>query len=138
MMLSAISQAEVLLKTSNGQNISFTSLKGKWVIFNYWAGWCHTCIDEIPELNRFYLQHKNDPVALFAVNYDALSIEKQKKLIKKFKIKYPSLINDPAQELKLGDIKGVPVTFIFNTQGQLTKTLYGGQTEQSLNQIISQ
>ena len=135
--LSPLSQAEVLLKDSSGHHTSFSTLKGKWVLINYWAGWCQTCIEEIPELNRFYHSHKNDPVALYAVNYDALPNAEQKALIKRLNIRYPSLLQDPGEQLKLGDIRGVPVTFVFNPQGNLVKTLYGGQDMASLNKVIA-
>jgi thiol-disulfide isomerase/thioredoxin len=137
MALTSISQAEVLLKDTHGNSTFFSDLKGKWVLINYWAGWCQSCIDEIPEFNRFYQKHKKDPVALFAVNFDALPLFEQKNLIKQFKINYPNLLKDPANELRLGDITGVPVTFIFNPKGLLIKTLYGGQTADTLDQIIA-
>ncbi|AUH71391.1 thiol-disulfide oxidoreductase [Legionella sainthelensi] len=136
MAISTISQAEVQLKDIQGNTISFSSLKGKWVLINYWASWCKTCIDEIPELNRFYQKHEKDSVALFAVNYDELPLHKQKNLIKKFNILYPSLASNPAFALGLGDIMGVPVTFIINPQGELVNTLYGGQDISSLDSAI--
>lgn len=135
--LSSIGQAEVPLKDIQGNTISFSSLKGKWVLINYWAGWCKSCIDEIPELNRFYQKHEHDPVALFAVNYDELPLHKQKRLIKKLNILYPSLTSNPAFALGLGDIMGVPVTFIINPQGELVHTLYGGQDIKSLDSAIT-
>ncbi len=130
--------AEALLKDTFGHNIPFSSLKGKWVFINYWASWCETCVDEIPEFNRFYTNHKNEAVALYAVNYDALPLPEQKLLIKKFNINYPNLLKDPAQDLQLGDITGVPVTFVFNPKGQLIKKLYGGQTAKTLEKVIAE
>lgn len=129
-------QAEALLKDTSGHSIPFSSLKGKWVFINYWASWCETCVDEIPEFNRFYKNHKNDSVALYAVNYDALPLLEQQLLIKKLNINYPNLLKDPARDLELGDITGVPVTFVFNPKGQLVKKLYGGQTAKTLERVI--
>lgn len=135
--LSTISSADVVLQDTQGKNTPFSSLKGKWVLINYWAGWCETCIDEIPEFNRFYNNHRNDPIALFGVNYDALPAVEQNNLIKQFNISYPSLLNDPGRALELGDIRGVPVTFVFNPKGELVQTLYGGQTAETLNQVVA-
>lgn len=132
------SASEVLFHDTQGQSIPFSSLKGKWVLINYWAGWCQTCLDEIPEFNRFYQSHQKDPIALYAVNFDALPLFEQKNLIKRFGISYPNLLKNPAQDLNLGDITGVPVTFIYNPEGKLVKTLYGGQTAQSLDEEIAQ
>lgn len=138
LLFTSSAQAEVMLKELQGQNIPFSALKGKWVLINYWAGWCKTCVEEIPEFNRFYQQHKKEAVALFAVNFDSLPVIQQKSLIKQLHIDYPNLLNDPASELNLGDIVGVPVTFVFNPQGVLIKTLYGGQSVKSLNQVINE
>lgn len=137
MAQATFAQTPVFLQDVNGQKTSLDDLKGKWVLINYWAGWCQTCIEEIPELNRFYLNHKKDPVALYAVNYDSPPLFEQNNLIRKLNISYPSLTNDPARELNLGDIRGVPVTFVINPKGVLVKTLYGGQTSESLDQVIS-
>jgi len=135
--VTASCQADVLLKDTEGHSISFSSLKGKWVLINYWAGWCKTCIEEIPELNRFYHKHGDKDVALFSYNYDALPLYRQNQMIKKFHITYPSLLADPSFALGLGDIVGVPVTFIFNPKGELIDTLYGGQNVETLEQAIA-
>lgn len=137
MTTTTFSQADVLLKDAQGHDISFSSLKGKWVLINYWASWCNTCIAEIPAFNQFYRKHENESVALFAVNYDALPANKQSRLIKKFNIQYPSLLTDPSFALGLGDITGVPVTFVFNPEGTLVNTLYGGQDVRNLEQAIA-
>lgn len=130
--------AETVLTSIQGDNIPFSSLKGQWVYINYWASWCDTCINEIPEFNKFYQTHKDSKkIALYAVNYDALPAKAQLKLIHQFKIDYPSLLKDPASSLNLGDITGVPVTFVFNPEGKLVKTLYGGQSAKTLNQVMS-
>ncbi|CEK09141.1 TlpA disulfide reductase family protein [Legionella hackeliae] len=121
----------VTLTTINGERITFSSLQGKWVFINYWASWCQPCLDEIRELNRFY-QQQQAKVALFAVNYDMLPADEQLGLIKKYNIRYPSLQNDPAKQLHLGSIPGVPATFVFNPQGKLSQILYGPQTVASL------
>jgi thiol-disulfide isomerase/thioredoxin len=137
MIATSLAQADTILSDVYGKTISFSSLKGKWVLINYWASWCKSCVDEIPELNLFYQKHQNDPVALFAVNYDALPLYKQKRLIQQLQIKYPSLSTNPAMTLGLGDIIGVPVTFVINPQGKLVDKLYGGQSIKSLDAAIS-
>lgn len=125
----------VTLQDVNGHKIPFSALQGKWVLINYWASWCEPCLAEIPELNRFYEENKHKNVVLFAVNYEGLSPATQKKLIREVGIRYPSL-NDPAEVLQLGDIRGVPVTFIFNPEGQLARALYGGQSARGLKRFL--
>ena len=129
--------ASAVLQDMRGQKISFSDLQGKWVLINYWASWCQPCIDEIAELNQFYEINKKNSVALFAVNYDALPVDMQQQLIEQFNIRYPSLQRDPGRDLQLGQIRGVPVTFVFNPEGELSDTLYGGQTAESLKEAVA-
>ena len=128
--------AETVLQDIAGKKVSFSDLKGKWVFINYWASWCQPCMDEIPELNRFYEQHKDRDVALFSVNFNGSRFSGYEELIQALDIRYPVLKNDPADSLNLGDIRGVPVTFVFNPNGELSQTLYGGQTLRSLNKVL--
>jgi thiol-disulfide isomerase/thioredoxin len=136
-LFAAQSFAEPVLHKINGEEIPLSSLQGKWVYINYWASWCQPCLDEIPELNRFYEQHKNENIAMFAVNYDSLPVTQQEVLIKQLGIQYPALKEDPRPLFHLGHINGVPVTFIFNPEGVLAETLYGGQTANSLHQVLA-
>ena len=125
-----------ILEEINGRPFSFSQLEGKWVFINYWATWCQFCLDEIPEFNRFYDRYKNQDIQVFAVNFDGLPIVKQKKLIKQLDIHYPSLKYDPSNILHLGDIQGLPITFVFDPQGHLNTKLYGGQTYDRLNKLL--
>ena len=47
------------------------SLSEDVLVINYWAEWCKPCIEEIPELNRFYQVHAKR-VLLVGINYDRL------------------------------------------------------------------
>ncbi|STX50042.1 thiol-disulfide oxidoreductase [Legionella busanensis] len=134
-LLSVTASYAAVLTTLNGEKIPFTSLKGKWVLINYWASWCQPCLDEIKELNQFYQLNK-DKIYLFAVNFDELSNHEQLGLIKKLNINYPSLAHDPRAMLKLGDLRGVPATFVFDPAGNFREALYGGQTINSLKKAI--
>jgi thiol-disulfide isomerase/thioredoxin len=125
-----------MLQNIDGHEITLKSLKGKWVYINYWASWCAPCLHEIPEINHFYQQYKNKNIMVFGVNYDGLPLEQQRELIQKYQLSYPSLGIDPADALKLGDIKGVPVTFIFNPEGKLFDIKYGEQTIKSLSAYL--
>ncbi len=133
----SVCQAALDLEDINGRKISLSSLHGKWVFINYWASWCGPCVDEISELNNFYATNHADNVAVFAVNFDSSSLPKQRRLVKDFAIQYPSLNPSSLKSLHLDDISVVPVTYVFDPNGNLNTTLYGGQTERSLQELVS-
>lgn len=120
----------------DGKAFALSSLKGKWVVINYWASWCHPCKKEIPELNAFYQAYKDHDVVLFGVNYDGLSKDELPKVIQEAHISYPNLLVDPAQSLQLGNIPGIPATYVFSPQGVLQERLLGEQTQASLKKAL--
>lgn len=128
-------QAEPTLTDLEGHKIPFSSLKGKWVFINYWASWCPSCLNEIPTLNQFYTRYQSK-VALYAVNYESAPLAFQRQLLEKYGIHYPSLGIDPRDALKLGDLPGLPVTFVFNPQGEWVETLYGEQSLKNLTKVL--
>lgn len=135
-MFMNIACADAILTDIHGEKFSFSSLRGKWVMINYWASWCQPCLDEIRELNHFYQANRNH-VALYAVNFDALPVDDQLELIKELDIRYPSLKENPGEQLGIEDVRGVPATFVFDPNGKLRDILYGAQTQASLNKAIA-
>ena len=123
-----------IIKTITGEFIDFNHLKRPWVVVNYWANWCEPCKKEIPELNAFAQTHDN--VYVVGVNYDGVDNRQLTELIAKNDIHYFNSLLDPSQALGIGDIPGLPVTFVFNQQGKLTQTLFGPQTQASLANIL--
>lgn len=119
----------------NGHMVDLKNHPGKWLILNYWAPWCEPCKHELPEINHFYLTHQSH-VVLYGIDYDHPAVSQLQNLAKRMGIDYPLLAQDPAVKLHLPDIQGLPMTFIYDPQGKLVKTLTGPQTYQSLAALI--
>lgn len=135
-MLVGCSSNQPELSDSEGHVIKMSDLKGKWVILNYWASWCKSCIEEIPALNEFYQHNKDKNIVLYGVNYDDLPMDTLKESITTVGIEFPVLTRDPGNELHLSELTAVPTTFIIDPNGKSVKMLVGPNTEQSLTQVI--
>ncbi len=134
-MLSCTEKGSVLHDTK-GNEIQLSALKGKWIIVNYWADWCESCVQEIPELNRFYQNNQDKNILIYGVNYDRLPKADLEKATKKVHIVFPVLLDDLTQIWPLQGIDVLPVTFIINPKGQVVKRIYGGNTEKSLSTTL--
>ncbi len=128
--------AKASLKTLTGSPITFADLKGKYVVMNYWASWCPPCQKEIPELNAFSKKHQNEVITV-AYNFDHLTEARLKEEATKAGIEFPLLIDNPSEQMDLGEIIGLPVTYVFNPKGALIQTLYKPQTVASLEKALS-
>jgi peroxiredoxin len=126
------SRENSVLHDAKGHEITISQLKGKWIIVNYWAAWCASCLKEIPELNHFYQRNHHKNIVLFGVNYDRLSLSDLQQTIDKTHIAFPVVLEDPAQIWLLNGIEALPVTFIIDPQGKVVKRIVGASTEQSL------
>lgn len=124
------------LHDSEGRIIKMSDLKNKWIIVNYWADWCESCIEEIPELNRFYQNNQDKNIVILGVNYDRLPRPYLNDAIRKTGIVFPVLLEDPSELWRLGEVTVLPTTFIVNPQGDVVKKIIGPNTEQSLLKIL--
>src|SRR5579862_1980932 len=61
----------------DGRTFDLAAERGKVVIVNFWASWCGPCRAEMPLLNRFYLAHRAQGLALLGVSVDDRHDRKQ-------------------------------------------------------------
>lgn len=127
-----------LIQDTNGATFKLSQMKGKWLIINYWAGWCEACREEVPDLNKFSNKIKNSNVSLYGINYDGLKGVELKKEMQKMGMKYPSLTSDPGWSWGLTDISILPTTFIISPKGQVIKKFVGGTTEKNLEDTLAE
>jgi len=116
-------------------NLQLDTLRGQWVVINYWAIWCKPCIQEIPELNHL---DKLQGVSVLGVNYDGVAGEELRQQVDKLGISFPVLTTDPATQLGIERPVVLPTTLILDPEGQLRETLVGPQTLQSLSAATGQ
>ncbi len=60
---------EYTLPDIDGQMQSLDQHRGKWVIVNYWATWCGTCMEELPDLVSMYENNKDKDIVVIGVNF---------------------------------------------------------------------
>ena len=113
------------LKDMNGADVQLASFKGKVILLNFWATWCHPCKDEIPDLVTLQKQYKDDLVVLgFSIDDKP---EELKEYAAKFQMNYPVLVGAGHENIQeaYGPLWGVPVTVIIGRDGKIAKKQSG-------------
>ena len=112
------------LKDMHGKPHSLSDYSGKVVLVNFWAGWCHPCIQEIPELIKLAEIFKDRPFAILAVNVG----EKKHKLagfVKKMDEHMVILMDTESTNFESWKGIGLPSTFVLDPAGKIRYEAYG-------------
>ena len=64
------------LKSTTGQNVKLSDLKGKVVLINMWASWCGPCRQEMPVLDKLAKNNKDAGLVVLGVNQDEEASER--------------------------------------------------------------
>jgi cytochrome c biogenesis protein CcmG/thiol:disulfide interchange protein DsbE len=104
----------------DGDSVSLAAQRGKVVLFNVWATWCHPCRDEIPELRAMHAKYRTRGLELVGVSVDADgSDDAIRSFMEEFEMTYP-VWRDPGERVSTQFlIVGVPATFLIDRKGVL-------------------
>ncbi|WP_405101997.1 TlpA family protein disulfide reductase [Oceanobacillus sp. FSL H7-0719] len=112
------------LETLDGEVVKLSELKGQKVILNFWASWCPPCREEMPEMQKFYDDYKDD-IKVIAINYN----EKDQKVIEfldEFGYTFPTPLD---RDGSVGNEYGVltlPTTYFIGTDGTIQEPRHIG------------
>lgn len=117
----------------DGTVLQWESLRGHWVLVNYWAEWCKPCLEEIPELNNL---DRSSAIVVLGVNFDDIQGQELMDLGDKMGIRYGMLNEDPGPEFGWKTPVGLPATFVVDPDGNLVEARFGPQTEEDIKELI--
>lgn len=122
----------------DGQIQSLNQYKGKWVVVNYWATWCGTCMKELPDLISLHEDNKNGEIVVVGVNFESIRLDNLKAFIAEHSIPYPILHSKPVRMTPLGPVPALPTTYIVDPRGKVVAGEVGIVTQKNLEDYINE
>lgn len=125
------------LKDINGKDLSLSSLRGKYVIIDFWGSWCGWCIKGMPEMKKYYEKYKGK---LEILGVDCNDTEqKWKDAVAKHELPWLHVYNTKEANIPgLYAVTGYPTKLIIDPQGKIIKNMAGEGPEfyQTLDEVL--
>lgn len=119
------------LKTLTGETVKLSQFEGKKVMLNFWATWCPPCKEEMPEMEQFYREKKED-IVILAVNIDPQFDVQQ--FAKEMGVTFPILLDEDDSVNKMYQILTIPTTFFIDEKGIIRSKYLGSMTIDKMKQ----
>lgn len=117
---------QIAVTSLDGKSLSFSELKGKVVLLNFWATWCAPCKEEMPALERLEATLGGDDFVVIPVATGRQSPASIEKFFAEAGIKSLPIWLDPKSELARGaGVSGLPATLILDRDGMERARLVG-------------
>ncbi|MFD2936055.1 redoxin domain-containing protein [Spirosoma flavum] len=130
---------EISLSDTTGTPVPLSSLRGKYVLIDFWASWCGPCRAENPNVVRMYNKFKDKGFAIYSVSLDQAKANWTKA------IRNDNLTWTHVSDLKFWQsaaaqqygVQAIPATFLLDKEGKIiAKNLRGPALEQKLEEIL--
>jgi peroxiredoxin len=132
---------EIALPNPEGDTVKLSSLKGNYVLLDFWAAWCKPCRVENPNLVNTYKKFQDEKFEIFQVSLDrnrsdwVNAIEKDN-LDSWYHVSDLKFWNSQAAQKY--NIRSIPANFLLNKQGEImAKNLRGDDLPAKLNEVFS-
>ncbi len=130
---------EISLSDTTGTPVALSSLRGKYVLIDFWASWCGPCRAENPNVVRMYNKYKDKGFAIYSVSLDQAKANWTKA------IRNDNLTWTHVSDLKFWQsaaaqqygVQAIPATFLLDKEGKIiAKNLRGDALEQKLEEVL--
>jgi peroxiredoxin len=123
----------------DGNQISLSSLKGKYVLVDFWASWCAPCRKENPDIVKAYGKYNSRGFEILGVSYDNKK-DRWENAIKKDSLTWPQVSDLKGWNNATAAtyyIKAIPSNLLVDKEGRIVaKNLLGKKLYAKLEEIF--
>lgn len=130
---------DIALPNPEGDTVRLSSLKGKYVMVDFWAAWCKPCRMENPNVVRLYNKYKDKGFEIYGVSLDRTR-QDWLEAIKEDNLDWKH-VSDlryfDSEAASLYNVNAIPATVLLDKEGTIiAKNLRGEALEEKLAEIF--
>ena len=116
------------LNDNNGKPLALSSLRGKYVVLDFWGSWCGWCIKGMPKMKEYYAKY-NSKMEILGIDCNDTE-DAWKKAIAKHQLPWKHVYN-PRTSSILNDfaIEGFPTKIVLDPEGKIARVIVGEAPE---------
>jgi thiol-disulfide isomerase/thioredoxin len=113
---------------TDGKRVAMTDFKGQVVLLNFWATWCPPCVKEMPSMQRLRDRFKDQGFEVVAI-----AAGEDQETVTAFlpkldtQLTFPILIDSEGTAFTDLKLRGLPMSYLVNRQGEVALTIMGGK-----------
>lgn len=110
---------EFSVTTLDGQTLALADEIGrKAIVLNFFATWCGPCVEEMPELNRYWAAHRGEGFLLVGIEADGKP-EEVRAFVAKHGLAFPVVADSDGALKKLYGVESFPTTVFIGADGKV-------------------
>lgn len=129
------------LTDQDGRTLRLSDYRGRVVLLDFWATWCHGCKTEIPWYMEFEGKYKERGLAVIGVSMDADGWKSVRPFIAEKKMNYDVVIGSDELGRKFG-LNDMPLTLLIDRNGKIADSHAGVVDkvawEQEIQELLAQ
>lgn len=105
--------------------VALTDYRGQIVLVNFWASWCPPCKAEMPDLEAYYRQYKDQGFTVLAINMGE-SMDIAQGYIEATGFSFPVALDASGAVYNRYGAEALPSSYIIGRRGELIKAYPAG------------
>ncbi len=127
--------ADFTLKDLSGKTWTFSELRGKVVLVNFWATWCPPCRKEMPDLETIYQRFGAKGFVVLGISDEEAA--KVEPFIRERKVSFPVLLDPGRKVNEMFVVEGIPKSFVYDREGKLVAQSIDMRTQKQFLEMLA-